>query len=133
MDNLFLDETGTLNKLDINNPSAGFQRSKITNVFTGSFTSTGFGTNVFSTTSDSDMAYSEAENTMYLSRLTSLATVNFESTLITGVGSFGTDGSGNAISLTGLAAINPVPEPATMVALFAGITALTRKRSNRSK
>ncbi len=125
--------SGTLNSLDTNNPSGSpaAQRNQINNAF-GVMSLTGVGLNMFNSSTDFDMAWKQDESRMFLTRGFGLAEVNDPSSnLITNVGNYGVGSSGALIRITGIAAA-PVPEPTSMMALFAGLGMLAKKRIRKA-
>lgn len=126
-DCLFTDGSGALNVLDANNPTGGFQRNIILNPF-GAIGLSGVAANTFSISGDIDLAWKGDESRLFLTRLTSLATVG-AGNAITNVGSFGAGSDGTPFFMTGIAAI-PAPGAAAILGL-GGMMSARRRRIGR--
>ena len=129
-DCLFTTSTGDLNSLDTNNPTGGFQRNLLNNPF-GANSNTGVGLNMFNSGLDFDLAWKQDEARLFLTRGFALAEVNPASTLISSIGNFGPGANGTLIRISGIA-VNPVPEPTSMMALAAGLGILAKKRRRKA-
>ncbi len=120
MDQLYVDGTGALNMQDTNDLFGGFERNRLNNPFTG-LTESCVGPNIYAPMYDA--GWKQDESKLFFTDVNTLSYINGTETGFVTVGNFGTQ-----FRMTGIAAVNPVPEPTSMVALAAGLGILARKR-----